>query len=153
MIQADNIYKVQLPGTAMGNYTLADKYLALDNEDNYTMVVLTEQFMPGEIVNGGDIICIYDHTDDPISGPWKLYSKYIVGTEELVNILLECPGTTVECRKMVMKGLHTRIAVEATSNKTVFVMNLSHNYDSRLTIEEFQAEYIKAMWYIDQVIR
>ena len=153
MIQADNMYKVQLPGTAMGSYTLGDKYLALDNEDNYTMVVLAERFMSGEIVNGGDIICICDHTDDPISGPWKLYSKCRVDTEELIEVLLECPGATIECRKMVMKGLHTRIAIEATSNKTVFVMNLSHNYDSRLTIEEFQAEYSKAMWYIDQVIK
>lgn len=153
MIQQDTTYKVQLPGTQMGNYHLADKYLALDNADDCLMVVLADQFIPGEVVDKDDLIEVCDHTDDPITGPWKLYSKFRVSTDELIEMLLECPGATVECKKYVMKGLHTTIAIEVTSNKTLFVMNFSHNSDRHVTYEKFQETYEKAMWHIDQVIR
>jgi hypothetical protein len=153
MAQQENIYKVQLPGTQIGDYRLADKYLALDNEDGYLMVVLSSQFMPGEMIDGGDLILVRDYSDDHVMGPWKLYSKCRVSTDELVEVLQECPGSTVECRKQVMKGLHTTIAIEATSNKTCYVMNLSHGHDHHVTYEEFQETYEKNMWHIDQVIR
>ena len=153
MTEADNTYKVQLPGTKMGDYTLDDKFLALDNEDNYLMIVFVEQFSVGEIINGGDLIMIADYTEDPITGPWKLYSKTIVDTEELIEVLKESQTATIECKKKVMKGLHTVIAIEPTLTGKLFVMNLSHGHDITMTYKEFQQEYETAVWHINQVIR
>ena len=150
MTQEDTSYKVQLSGTQTGDYHLADKYLALDNTDNYMMVVLADQFIPGEVVSAEDIVLIYDHTDDPVAGSWKLYSKKQLDSNELVDILQECTGMTIECsRKVGILGI--TVAYEPHELDKVYVMDMSTGYDRWETYADVEKE--PGIWAIEQVIR
>jgi hypothetical protein len=143
-------YKVQLPGTQMGKYTLDDKYLALDNEKGPLMVVLASHFMPGEMVTESELVMIHDHSDDPISSPWKLYSKLHMSSEELVQILQECTGMTIECCRQV-GILFITVAYEPHELDKVYVMDMSTGYDRLETYANIEKE--PGIWTIEQVIR
>lgn len=149
-IFSNTTYKVQLPGTQMGKYTLDDKYLALDNEEGPLMVVLASHFGVGESISPDELVMIHDHSDDPISGPWKLYSSKQLDSNELVDILQECIGMTIECsRRVGILGI--TVAYEPHELDKVYVMDMSTGYDRWETYADVEKE--PGTWAIEQVIR